>query len=672
METGTNILSYKGDAALGGAGLPTTSAAGLDTINDTAKSIMLQNHANNLEVFKQKVADRDTMLGLLAQGQIQSGAIDEKDRPAYDKAQKEVNDTFDEMVKNGGIRNKELYGKYLSKVKDLQNTTTQAQGRDLMLTKLRAERAAEKNPEKQKAYDKFIEGQESKPFWSMIDPYQQQTDLDILGAYGRASKDAWNSTGGISQPTSTSTSTSTKQVSGKQPVTTTTTKTGQVKGKGAEPIISGTPSGGASQQGTGSSSTMVFSGGLPYHVSTDVYDFGQVRKNTARDWLEESGDGHEQQRLLLDEVGNKTDPTRNKNFVHNIIDKADQYNKERGFIPQTDPRTGKKVFTQQQIDAGAAQTDGKFDLVDFKTGQLLDPNNPQDVNNPNAKYVIKTTADDFTALATLANEKDFVKHSYSLAKDEEQLLLQKEKIDSEAFRNRMLGGAAATKARAYAANLHSQIQARTSKIEKEKFVDDLYTRNFLGQQPLSKEVGFVNRIDARNSVPILVPHGKEVGLLIPLDSKPVYKDSDYDAKGKLKPNVKPVRYDGGYYDVEYTQKSGRIIDNATLVQNYAKWKQTYNNLPPEKQAQVQPFNSFDDFVKYNVESGTIDYKLRGANGSVDRGLFQSGQMQLSDQVTKKGEADIWNVDEPPTDEQPQDESSSTTSYEKITDKSVSD
>src|ERR1700735_3884949 len=106
-ETGSQILSYVGDKNLGLGSSPEIPAinpnSNLDTINSTARDILLLNHENNIKLYDQKIKDRDATLKLLADGQVASGDIAPEDRPVYEKAKQATKDAFYDMISKGGL-----------------------------------------------------------------------------------------------------------------------------------------------------------------------------------------------------------------------------------------------------------------------------------------------------------------------------------------------------------------------------------------------------------------------------------------------------------------------------------------------------------------------------------------------------------------------------------------
>ena len=671
METGSSILGYKGDANLGigaGAGIPVSGGGDLSAINDMAKNIMLEEHQNNINLFNQKIKDRDTLLQAIDDGSVAVGDVAEGDKHFFDEYKNKANKALDEMIKGGGIKNEKAYQKYKDSIRDLKDVTTMLQSRKVELSKLEQDRANAKLPSEQKRIDDHIKKEKERLSKNPLDtfkPIQTALSIDIpVDIYQPTVKDSFvggtgavtttgttptgTTVGGFGTPTTTTQKTTTTAQAGKQPKTTTTTTTAPVKGKQSE-----TPVG-----------EIVVEGGRVYDIKRGYVDANIIRKNALLKG--ENEENAVKQRMHLDYIQNplNANPSMppeqaaayNKSYIDHVVQQVQKYNSQRGFIPQGKDANGNPIFTPEQIKQGAVEIQGKFI--------------PNDPKNPNMGYKINMTPEEFDAVSSLASIDNYVAESkeYNDAMTKEMLL--NKKVDADIFYKRMMGGSAQTKARAYAANLHSQIKMRDSKVAKEKFVDDLYERNFV-QQPTvlkSQPNGTVSsQIDAQNSVPIYYPKGKTVDMLIPIGATPKYSDKDYK-DGKLKVGAKPIGYEGGHYEVEYLSHSGKYLNFQTLADNYNKYKKLYNKITPEQKVNVEPINSFDEYIKSAVKNKNYDFRLKGQNATVDRGFFQSGQMQLSEQVSKKGDGGIWDVSEAPTDEQVPTESSS---YEKITDNEIS-
>ena len=604
METGSSIISYKGDANLGlgsDAAIPVTSADSLNIVNETGKNLMLMNHQNNILKFQQKIEDRDNTLKLLAAGQIASGVIDEKDRPYYQAQQKKTNDAFHKMIQAGGINNPDAYREYVQEVGELQNVATQAQSNWIELSKLNKEKGEQKLKSKIDAYDSHIKKQKGKGIYAAIDPYQHSLDFDFENGIKNPGMKGATVGGGVS-PSSTTQKVVTKDPNGK--TITTTTAVPATKGK--------TPTGiGAIEVDKVT--------GLPYNVNRSYIDFDIIKNNQLQNY--QDPELSEQQRLNLQGFG-KLDIPSKKQWATRTIAQLEKYNTQRGFAP------GDK---------------GYIDVNQIKS-QLPNANN---------NFQISMLPHEFAAIATLAAEDNYISEQRTFDKDLASAMVDKQKANADTLYKRALGAAAGTKARAYANNLASQIKLRNTKLEKQQFVDDLYQRNFLGQNNVTIKTngGLYSRIDANNSTPIYYPKGKGVGLLKPIGGTPVYDPKDLKADGTPKAGALPKEYTGGHYDINYVTPGGKGVNLTDITKNFSLWVKQWSGLPADQK--TEPFKDLDDYIKFNVENGLLDFKIKGDNATIDRGLFQTAQMQLSDEVTTKGEEDIWGVESQPTEDTPQ-------------------
>src|SRR5690348_11975408 len=197
-ETASQILSYRGDAALGAganADIPVINPnLNLDIINKTADNIALQNHEDNIE---------------------------DDNRPEYDRAKQKTEEAFYDMMAKGGINNQEAFKNYLDKAKNLNDVVTWAQGRESELSKLRQEKSQQTLPTLVQAYQDHIDQEKQKPFWDAVNPYQQAFNYDVHQSFSDVTGQPISQ--GILSPQQTQT--------GITKVDTTTTKGGQTTTK---------------------------------------------------------------------------------------------------------------------------------------------------------------------------------------------------------------------------------------------------------------------------------------------------------------------------------------------------------------------------------------------------------------------------------------------------------
>lgn len=217
---------------------------------------------------------------------------------------------------------------------------------------------------------------------------------------------------------------------------------------------------------------------------------------------------------------------------------------------------------------------------------------------------------------------------------------------TDAFYKKQMGGAAATKAGAYAANVRSQIAARESTEEKDAFLDELYSHNLIQQKSLIQSVGKGNtvfkNIEAQNSLPLFTLDGKNVKILQPIGGKPVYDKYSEDDDTKPAKNAKVLYYEGGHYEPSYL-----LNGKNTSIQEFGDIYKNFKSIQGKKWT-----GGFDDFLKMGIESGDFQVLLKGANGTTDQKLSRAAQMIISNSNTKKDQEGVFDI---PTEDQVSDE-----------------
>lgn len=179
----TNVLDYKGDAALGGGGdVPVVGTPNLDVINGTMRDIMLLDNQRNMDIFHQKVKDRDKLNDMIDTDQVSVGEIMPEYQPFYDTAKKRVEDVFSKW--RGNFNDTKGFNEYKAAVQDLKDVAKHGQVNTAELKKMQQSIATEQLPQKkqdmQRWYDKQLK---SGNFWKPVTPYQQLHDFssdDIL------------------------------------------------------------------------------------------------------------------------------------------------------------------------------------------------------------------------------------------------------------------------------------------------------------------------------------------------------------------------------------------------------------------------------------------------------------------------------------------------------------
>lgn len=623
-ETGTQIISYTGNANLGlgaDSNIPVSpDKPELDAVNKASEQLRLYDHQNNVLLFQQKIADRDTALKLLAQGKVQAGNILPEDKKYYDDAEAKQTAAY-KAIK--GMNDKEGISNYLQATKDLNDLVTNTQHRWLEVTKLEAEKAKEVLPDKIKAYTDHIDAQKSKPIGQLIEPFQSMFSLDMDGMMN-AIKGTQALTKGAAgtlpneqlpdQKTITTTATPgkptvTKQVDkiGAVPSKTTKGTSGVILTKG-QTLVNGIP--------MGNDGLSMFS-----QTPEKYYDYATMEKR-ANDLYLGNPTQAENQRQLFDKF-HQMPRSAQVDFL-----KADQkriaaYSQQRGIQPDEN---------------------GKYpDEIKF---QVL----------PDGKIVLTETIPSFAAKHTLASiEGDYVQKPQAIFnKDIAMYLLGKEKADADALYKRTMGAAAGTKARAYAANMFSQIKKRDGEQEQEAYQDDVFKRNLTGQGSLISSAGgtkaTISNIDADKSLPLFTFNDKgKPTLLKPIGSTPIIQKLTNAAGNEVE---KIIGYKGGYYEPSYLF-NGKSINAQQMMDQYLLFK---------KQAGVKWSGGFDDYLKEAINSDIYDVRMKGENGSTDKQISKDVQRAISNPITKKGQQGIFNIEgtEIPVDEQIPEETTTTT------------
>jgi hypothetical protein len=413
MESGSQIINYKGDAnvALGTSASTPVATSDLNVINDTAKNMMLMNHENNLKMFSQKVQDRDTLLGLIAEGQVNAGYIDPKFKPEYEKAQKKTNDALFEMTSKGGINNKDANQKYRESLKELKDVVTIAQSKTLGLTNLKNAAAKETIPYKRDLIENHIKKQYDKNFYDLVDPFQESLSWDADSMFNTISEGSLGGSSSYKSSTSTTTKGSTvssSAASGSNTIVAGTSGAATGTQVGAAQVGAATTKGSptsttvsTTSKKNGVSTTtktttaapkpvkgvvpisgnIIKKDGKTYSVSEQSYSFNKMKQNAINAYLDKSGLQTAYQNQYRDYVETAPDYIASDIF-NNIISKAEQYNQQRQL----------STNSEDYIDVNKIK---KAFGIDLQTGELK--KNPQ-----TGTYQIGLSTPEFAALAALA------------------------------------------------------------------------------------------------------------------------------------------------------------------------------------------------------------------------------------------------------------------------------
>ena len=595
METGTSILNYKGDASLGlaeDAAIPVSAEKpDLEAVNQAAQNLRLFDHQNNLTIYNQKIADRDKMLGLLSQGKVNSGKILPEDQKYYDELEKAQTEAWKNVK---GLQDKEGMANYLTKTQQLQDAVANMQHRWIEINKLEGEKAQQKLPKDIAAYDAHIKQQRAKAIGDLIDPYQKafSGDFDKMRNSIRGSQMLTKGVGGQLPPQEQQTITVTDK-DGKQTVKTVI----------APPKQTGAP---VTKKGTTSSTTVTPAGGssslsIWQETPEKYYDYPTMLKRAEQLYLGDPEEAESQRQWFKN--FHEAPPFMQKEIIEKYNNRIKDYNDQRGIEPDAN---------------------GNYpDQIKFKVG-------------PDGKVILNETPASFAAKDALASiEGDYVEKGQKVFnKDIANYVLENKKADADAIYKQGKLANDAMKARAYVANIHSQIRAREGNPEEQtKLLDDIWTRNLVEYKGLigskdgrSSEI-YQKFIENKNSLPLFTfnSQGKPT-LLAPIGGKPIT-----DKSGKV------IAYEGGHYDQQYIY-SGRPADLPELYKLYSA------ALPALKNAGFS--GNFEDYLKGMIEQQALDVKLIGANGSSDKKINTNALKAISNPLTKKDQEGVFEIPMP--------------------------
>ncbi len=181
MVSGSDILSYRGDVALGlnSEGIEHYGEFDTKQLNASMFNLAYLNMQKNKAVWEQKIKDRDDGMKLISDGKLQINDVLPKDREILMKKIQEVKDVY---FKNGGDVKSDprTWLDLNSKLADFNNGNTVAQSKLVTYKTGVAEAAKEKNPIIKKAMvDHWANQLNKKDLHEPFDPYQQTLDYDI-------------------------------------------------------------------------------------------------------------------------------------------------------------------------------------------------------------------------------------------------------------------------------------------------------------------------------------------------------------------------------------------------------------------------------------------------------------------------------------------------------------
>ena len=417
-----SVTNYTGTENLGlGSNPQIPVSPKTDYLGDLSKisqNLMMMDAERNMQLFNQKVKDRDVLLKLIDDNQVQSGNILPQYRADFDKQQKKAEEAYFAIKGINDLEGREKYNKETAALKDVANY---AQFKTLNYYKDADELAKVKNPTIQKKMKENLEGNVSKPLFDAWGEYQQTFDLDIPAMNEFNLKGAFVPKTGMATPeVATTDRTTAKTVNGKTTVTETQT-TAPVKGmKNVVP-----------QQAGGQGALSPFS-----TVAGRRVDYKTILNNTSQGFLSTD----EQQRYNQEQLRNQLetgDVRASMNIIDNINKRITDYNTQNGFdennpdfVPKVnaflDPQKGKVIVNEQLPDLAAkfslANINGDYveqdktqfnkDIADYglKKDELAEKKRQANMDDKTKRYIAniskKTTKSTGQILSEMGNALD--------------------------------------------------------------------------------------------------------------------------------------------------------------------------------------------------------------------------------------------------------------------------
>lgn len=609
----TDLVTYTGNAGLGlgaNAGIPAT---GINTnvIDDTNKTLMLLNHENNINKYKQKIADRDKLYTLLDTDQTQSGDIDPIYKPAYEKARKEHDDAFYDMVQNGGIDNTAAYEKYMQTGTTLKNTVTHLQANTLGLKALKTQQAAEPVKAHQEAIQQHIDAQRAKKWEDMVDPYQKTQDYSPADITDQFSV-GWG--GGSTKSGSSTSNGASSTVTSNAPSATNTTDKKTVTTKDGKKSIKETQTTSAAKEPKGEeqvSGNVYFKpDGTAWSASQQKYNYDKLLTTMVEGYADPTSAEHqnlEANRSIYEAAPDNIAMPVYKSIIHRSAD----YNNDLGLKPGDEGYKDPNTIAQQLG-------------IDPATGKRI-------------RKEIAMSTPEFGAMMALAN------YSGSYAPTTETFLKDVGDQSEKVRHDKAMEGVNWEKANAYAKGVNFRISQAKTQEEKQKVNEDAYNRNIIGQTHLITGAGNnrygLSPIPAAQSTPVFTFDGTKPVLLQPIGAEPIYNKYTDAARTKPATDAKIVGYKGGHYDQQYLFNDPKHLSasRAIDIDGHGGIEDMYQKYEKGMKKKNKPAGGRDNFIKGLIENGVIDVKLIGQNGATDKNLSLSALQAISNADTKKGQ-----------------------------------
>lgn len=599
MASASELVSNRGDANLSVGSnnaipiITPPERSGFNAMQEVSNRMMLQNHANNVMLFQQKLRDRDELYNQLQKGQIVVGDIEPKDKPAWEEAKKQQTEAFYNMAQNGGIANKEAYRKYIEATTSLSETATHLQARKVGLDQYKKDIATEPIQAKKEELIKQRDKQLEKPSNAMIDPFQRSLDFDAdkLLSIGQSGALVGS---GVPQ-TVTTQSVRTKETPGKPTTTTTYQKTVPVKaGKGSQPITT-------SQTGaTGNvpeTTKIIYKDGLPYSVTNQYVDFNKIKQNYNDDYLDPKGVGTELQDQFYDKF---TDPTimnheEIKPTYDYMVKKAEEYNRARGFVPQPDGS-----MTAEDIANGAADVKKLINAFNV-------PPNPQ-----TGQRGINMSKPELASYFALAHMDNYATQSEQLLDKVGELELKRRDAFEKTRHNRAMETLGAEKNRITLEKWKAQKKDLTDADVQahQKYVDLASAVN-----PATGQIDLGNLSESRTYIGGIV-----------------YNSKGHAQIGKVEPK---------------TNASGQKVYDVNYIGNGGKRIKTRSDLPENERTQFDQFNkkyggTFRDYLKAKSLLGDITIEIQGKNGVGTASSISEGENLENVKFGNKGKNPVYD------------------------------
>lgn len=551
-DSGIGILGYEGSADLGSAedtAIPVVAKdQELSNVNKTAQELRLIDHQNNLTLYNQKIQDRDKLLKLFEEGQVESGKILPGDKHYYDELETKHNEAY-KAIK--GMDDRQGISNYLKVNTELHDMVTNLQHRWTEITKLEAEKATQKLPKDIQSYTDHIAKQIAKKPGELIDPYQKafSGDFDAMATAIKGSQ-IITSGGGGTLPTLTQQGQTITTKDAKGNIVKSVTKTAPVAGK-----KTGTPT------KIGTAASNIEPAGA-YDPKTDTWDPALYSPEQLQQQQRTSGtpEGYIQatpemyydlptmikraEQLYLGD----NEQAENQRQWFQLFYKSPEWT-QKDLITRDNERI-RQYLVERGIDPNSKE--GKDSLIQFHL---------EDQNNPNSRIVLTEQTPTFAAKHTLASiEGNYVqKPTYTWDKTKNDWLLKQIATNANALASRAHARLYQTQAYRIASQIKDEKQ-------QDKVFDDVYSRTITAQPNLvtsDKGNSFMTiaNIPAAHLLPLTTFAPDSKGIIRPSIVYPlgVTKNKDGTYSGE------------GYYDPSYTY-NGRAMSATTMWNMYDKFK----------------------------------------------------------------------------------------------------